>query len=295
MKLVERVNLNSTTPISGLALVAEGGGQRGAFTAGVLDYLQIANFNPFQILIGTSAGAQNIASYMSKQTGYAYTLINDLTRNDQFFNPWRVFSNDNIMDLDWYFEQIRKSSYLFDNSQADKNALNRKVRFAASRSSKLTTKLVNPVKDGWLDSLKRSSAIPYLYKSTDLVDGGVTAPIPVNEAYKLGAKKILVIRTNSETKKPLPKSIRQLKPLVCNHRVCPNFIKLLDKHETTYRKAERFIKRPPKGVSVITLKPQKPLETKVLGSTKQNITDDYKHGLEVGRAFIENQASEFLN
>ena len=62
-------------PNAGLALVAEGGGQRGAFTAGVLDSWLISNFNPFGILIGTSAGAQNIASYLSKQTGYAYSLI----------------------------------------------------------------------------------------------------------------------------------------------------------------------------------------------------------------------------
>ncbi len=40
-----------------MALVCEGGGQRGIFTAGVLDEFQRAGFNPFDLLIGTSAGA----------------------------------------------------------------------------------------------------------------------------------------------------------------------------------------------------------------------------------------------
>jgi len=103
MSTVNKMANAYSTPLTGLGLVAEGGGQRGAFTAGVLDSWQIVHFNPFEILIGTSAGAQNIASYVSKQTGYAYTLISDLTRQNAFFNPWRLFTGKNVMDLDWYF------------------------------------------------------------------------------------------------------------------------------------------------------------------------------------------------
>ena len=42
-----------------LALVCEGGGQRGIFTAGVLDEFMRAQFNPFDLYFGTSAGAQD--------------------------------------------------------------------------------------------------------------------------------------------------------------------------------------------------------------------------------------------
>ncbi|MBU2917922.1 patatin family protein [Psychrosphaera sp. F3M07] len=294
MKTTKVGVFNNTTPIPGLALVAEGGGQRGAFTAGVLDYWQVAKFNPFEILVGTSAGAQNVASYISNQTGYAYSLINDLTRNIQFFNPWRVFSNNNVMDLDWYFEQTQKSRYLFDYVQADRNAVNRKVRFAAANLTKLTTELIDPVEDGWQNALKHSSAIPYLYKSKDLVDGGVTAPIPVHEAYQLGAQNILVIRTSDETKEVIPKPVKQLKPLLCRENHCPQFIKLLDKHETTYRQAEQFIQTPPIGVKVMAIRPTKPLKTKVLGSSQQEIIHDYKHGLELGKAFIEQHSTNLV-
>jgi predicted patatin/cPLA2 family phospholipase len=295
MKLVQDIQLNHTTPIHGLGLVAEGGGQRGAFTAGILDYLQIANFNPFEILLGTSAGAQNVASFVSKQKGYAYSLIHDLTRNDNFFNPWRFFSNNNIMDLDWYFKQIEKKSYQFDSAQANNNAQNRKVRFTAASSSRLTTKLINPVEDGWLNSLKYSSSIPYLYDGGSFLDGGVSAPIPVNEAYKLGAKKILVIRTTDGSEDVIPKQIKQFKPLLCTNNRCPRFIKILYKYESAYQRAERFIKTPPSDVEIITLRPLRPLATKVLGSTEQDIVNDYKYGLEIGKAFIENQASRLMS
>ena len=57
----------TSDPTKGLALVAEGGGQRGIFTAGILDSWLAKDFNPFDLLIGTSAGAQNLSSYMAKQ------------------------------------------------------------------------------------------------------------------------------------------------------------------------------------------------------------------------------------
>jgi predicted acylesterase/phospholipase RssA len=51
--------------------------------------------------------------------------------------------------------------------------------------------------------LKASSALPILYRGPvllrgqRLVDGGVAAPIPVREAYRRGARRILVVRTRA--------------------------------------------------------------------------------------------------
>ena len=65
---------NSTTPHSGnnsvqpkVALIAEGGGQRGIFTAGVLDAWLEQEYDPFDLFIGTSAGSQNLTSYLARQ------------------------------------------------------------------------------------------------------------------------------------------------------------------------------------------------------------------------------------
>ena len=49
-------------------LVLEGGGMRGVFTCGVLDYLMDAGIK-FPYTIGVSAGACNGLSYMSHQKG----------------------------------------------------------------------------------------------------------------------------------------------------------------------------------------------------------------------------------
>jgi predicted patatin/cPLA2 family phospholipase len=56
------------------ALVVEGGGMRGIFTAGVLDAFLQERFNPFNLFIGVSAGAVSIASYLSGQYQRYYRL-----------------------------------------------------------------------------------------------------------------------------------------------------------------------------------------------------------------------------
>ncbi|WP_181902283.1 patatin-like phospholipase family protein [Thalassotalea euphylliae] len=276
-----------TQPIDGLALVAEGGGQRGIFTAGVLDSWQVAKFNPFKVLIGTSAGAQNIASYLSGQHGYAYSLITDLTRKPDFFSPWRLFGKQHVMDLDWYFEQAAHHHYAFDAKAATQNAHDRVVRFSAAKPKSLSTKLLDPTQVGWLPSLKRSSAIPYLYKSANLVDGGVSAPLPVKEAFELGGNTIVTIRTTATPPTSLGDKISKLKPLLCRNNRCPLPIRILDKHESAYQQTQQFIEQPPADVKVLEVKPFTPLSSKVLGSSKAALVDDYRQGVAAGQQFIQ--------
>jgi hypothetical protein len=73
-------------PHTKMALIAEGGGQRGIFTAGVLDAWLENDFDPFDLFIGTSAGSQNITSFLSRQKGYAKRLIGGLSRRRIFTN-----------------------------------------------------------------------------------------------------------------------------------------------------------------------------------------------------------------
>ena len=62
-------------------LVLEGGGMRGVFTCGVLDYLMDHDIR-FPYTIGVSAGACNGLSYMSRQRGRAkYSNIDICSRN----------------------------------------------------------------------------------------------------------------------------------------------------------------------------------------------------------------------
>lgn len=60
-------------------------GQRGIFTAGVLDEFMRAQFNPFHLYFGTSAGAQNLSAYLCNQPGYGRKVIMRYTTVREFF------------------------------------------------------------------------------------------------------------------------------------------------------------------------------------------------------------------
>lgn len=109
-----------------MALVCEGGGQRGIFTAGVLDEFMHAQFNPFHLYFGTSAGAQNLSAYLCNQPGYGRKVIMRYTTRREFFDPLRFVRGGNLIDLDWLVEstaarmplQMDTAARLFDSGKS---------------------------------------------------------------------------------------------------------------------------------------------------------------------------------
>lgn len=66
---ITALEFQSSLPQGKVALVCEGGGQRGIFTAGVLDEFMRSQFDPFDLLLGVSAGAQNLSALLVDKGG----------------------------------------------------------------------------------------------------------------------------------------------------------------------------------------------------------------------------------
>lgn len=285
---------SSPDPIKGMALVAEGGGQRGIFTAGILDSWLENNFNPFELLIGTSAGAQNLSSYMSNQIGYAKKSIMELSKHPKFFNMKRTLWGNNIVDLDWYFDQVT-NTYQLNLECALSKMKTRRLLFSATRADDLALKFFEPEHDNWLTTLKASSALPFLYKkgvqidNEHYVDGGVASPVPIKEAYLLGAKNIITIRTVPKQQSVKSQWAHKLKSWICHDGGrCPKALDIITQHENAYENALNFIDAPPSDVNIIELSPPKPLLSKIMGSSENALNADYEMGFNVGLTFLNN-------
>ncbi|PKG55920.1 patatin family protein [Shewanella sp. Choline-02u-19] len=288
-------------PIAHTALVAEGGGQRGIFTAGVLDSWLEKGFNPFKLLIGTSAGAQNLSSYITNQPGFAQTSIASLSRDPHFFNLGRPLIGRSTIDLDWYFNRVgvvnEKGNGLLThklNTECGfKRLKQRELLISTTNSSNYQAQFFSPNQDNWLTLLKASSALPFLYrKGVKLgdefhVDGGLSAPLPVEEAYKRGAHKIVVIRTLPKEYSAHTPWIYRLKSWICSSNQCPKAIDYFVHHEHAYRESLKFIESPPPGVEVIQIFPDKGLKSRLLGSKESDIHLDYQQGKQAGNKFMD--------
>ncbi|MGL5335474.1 MAG: patatin-like phospholipase family protein [Enterovibrio sp.] len=194
-----------------IALVTQGGGQRGIFTAGVLDSFIQAQFDPFELYIGTSAGALNLATYIAKEHGFAQQFITEYTTDPRFFNLLKYIRRQQTMDLHWAMQQAKLgNSEVFDLDFARRHMHDREAFACATNKQNLQAEYLPMFDDDWQEVLMASSAVPFLYNQTvnlrekELIDGGVSAAIPVKEAFQRGADIIVVIRTEPVTMSQQP-------------------------------------------------------------------------------------------
>lgn len=274
-----------------LALVCEGGGQRGIFTAGVLDEFMRAHFNPFDMFLGTSAGAQNLSAYICGQRGYARRVITRYTTSSQFFSPLRFVRGGNLIDLDWLIDVTRKEFPLaLDAGEKQFNG-GREFYMCACRSDDYAANYFSPTADTWLDIIKASSAIPGLYRNgVDLsgisyLDGGISDAVPVREAARRGAETIVVIRTVPSQLTYTPGWVKRLERWLGDSALQP-LVKILQLHEASYHEIQHFIDAPPGQLRIIEIYPPHPLASSALGSRISSLNQDYDLGRRCGRYFL---------
>jgi predicted patatin/cPLA2 family phospholipase len=243
----------------------------------------------------------NLSSYITKQAGYAKKSIMELSKHPNFFNIKRPFIGESTVNLDWYFEQVHNPSHKLDIEYANVQMKNRRLLFSATNAQNLTPSFFEPKKDGWLETLKASSALPFLYKQgvkigdAWYVDGGVSSPIPIQEAYTQGAKTVVTIRTVPSDYEAKTRWAHKLKSWVCNKNKCPKILDVITEHENSYENALSFIKTPPSDLKVFEISPPKPLASKLLGSSFASLKADYEMGFEAGVEFIKNSSCELFN
>lgn len=274
-----------------VALVCEGGGQRGIFTAGVLDEFMRAGFNPFDLLLGTSAGAQNLSAYLCNQRGYARNVITRYTTRREFFNPLRFVRGGNLIDLDWLMDSTASQSPLAMSHAKALFDKGKEFYMCACRSDDFKAEYFAPTDDSWLNILKASSAIPGFYRNgveiegVNYLDGGISDAIPVHEAVRRGAETVVIIRT-------VPSQIiypaRWLKHMEnwLSEGNLQQLLVMAQHHQTCYSETQHFIENPPDNVRIFEIHPPKALLSNALGSRLSALNIDYKMGRLCGRYFL---------
>lgn len=287
-----------THEILKVALVTEGGGQRGIFTAGVLDAFIENKFNPFSLLIGTSAGSLNIASYICEQHRHAYRVISELTTMPKFFNMYRFLLGQQGLDLDWLLQQAPEHLQL-DWIKGNKNMQHRTFLAVSSEITQYQAVYFDLMTDDKIFSLKTSCNIPIINKpiihgTKSFVDGSVCGPIPVKEAYIRGYRHIVVIRTMPIDFKYDREWLDKIKMLFGKTRFA-NMLQLLTEHEKNYTNTQAFLKNPPDDVTIYEIHPDKILSSKLLGSNQKELDSDYQLGYQSGQYFLNSMEGHFTD
>ncbi len=268
------------------ALVVEGGAMRGIFSAGILDAFIKYEFNPFDICIGVSAGANNLTSFLANMYQRSYKIYTDYSLRKDFINWTRFLKGGHLLDLDWLWDTTLKEIPI----EVDR-IVNSKSKFYVGVTEVKTgrIKYLKPTVQNIKMVLKASSCIPIFYrdfiKLDDVyyVDGGIADPIPVKEAVNQGAKKILVLRS-----RPYSYTMKQKRKDFITHLMFTTHPKLKEsiiKRHETYQESIDFI-RNNKELKIIEVNPPETFKTKRLTKEFEILKNDYQIGFEIGERLV---------
>jgi predicted patatin/cPLA2 family phospholipase len=266
------------------AIVVEGGAMRGVFSVGVLDVFLESDFSPFDLAIGTSAGACNLASHVAGQHGRNRRSYFDLMTRREFIDVRRFFTRSgSIVDLDWLWATLAEKEPL------DVEAILRsptELIVAATSGKTGDPVYFRPREHDMFDVLKGSCALPVLYRNRvqvggeTLVDGGVSDPIPVEEAYRRGARRIVVVRSRPAAYvKTNGWSTRASAWLL---RSEPAVARAVGRTAERYQRAVGFLQNPPKDCRILEIAPTVALGTQRTTQDRALLERDYAIGRELG-------------
>ncbi len=195
-----------------IGFIDVGGGMRGIYAAGVLDYCMDQGIQ-FDVGIGVSAGSANLVSYAAGQPRRNHTFYTQYSRRKEYSGIGCFFKKGNFVDLDYIYGTLSNSDgeYPVDYKALASNPMEMMIvaTEADTGHAKYFTK-ADIHQDGY-DVCKASSAIPFACKPYPIegipyYDGAGSDPIPIQKAFDMGCDKVVLILTRPTS---VPRSARK--------------------------------------------------------------------------------------
>ena len=269
-------------------LVLEGGGMRGVFTCGVLDYLMDHKIS-FPYAIGVSAGACNGLSYMSHQRGRGKYSNIDLLAKYKYIGIRPLIKKRGLIDQQLLFHRFPDRILPYNYKAYAENP---------GRFEMVTTDCMTGRACYWeekfdekriIDIVKASSSLPYacpiIYvDGRPMLDGGIVDSIPLLRAYELGYDKCVVVLTRNKgyrksTKKvPVPSFI---------YKKYPRLRVALRNRNKIYNEQLELVERLEEEGKIIVIRPEKPIVVGRMETSVKKLTDLYEQGYACAKKVIE--------
>ena len=275
-------------------LVIEGGGMRGIFAAGVLEYL-LDNDIKVDYVIGVSAGACHGCSYVSGQKGRAFAVCTDYMDDLRYGSVQSLLKTGDYFGKKFMYHTIPEELNPVDNESFKKSG----IRFEVGVFNCNTGESEYPeIKDMFedVDWIAASASLPLFAKMVDIggyqyMDGGLSDSIPVKHAQEIGCDKVIVILTRERGyRKAASKSIPLIK---AKYKDYPKLIEALKRRHTVYNETLEYIDGEEKKGNVFVIAPVKDLGVGRLEKDRNKLKNAYLEGYYVTESYAD-KLKEFL-
>lgn len=265
-------------------LVLEGGGMRGVFTCGVLDYFMDKKIR-FPYTIGVSAGACNGLSYMSGQRGRAkFSNINLLEQYD-YIGVKYLFKKRNIMDFDLLFGEFPEHILPYDYD-AYFSSPGRYVMVTTNcRTGRANYFEEKKDKKRIIDIVRASSSLPYVCPITyvddvPMLDGGIVDSIPLLRSMEDGNEKNVVVLTRNRGYR---KTSKDMKIPHFIYKKYPRLRVALSNRCKAYNQQLEMVERLEDEGKIHVIRPEKPVVVDRIEKDVNKLRDFYQEGYECAK------------
>ena len=282
------------------ALVLEGGAMRGIFTCGVLTAFHDRQFFPWEIIIGSSAGAINGASYSAGQISLSRdAYFTELLSGGFIYIRNFIHPKKHILNLDWMIKKIVMGEEPLNTKILRQNCPVIITATHVEENAPPRTIYLSTKRDDIITSLKATAALPYLYRGFveydgySLLDGGILDPIPYRKMLEMGYREdeILVILTRPQGYRKKEESF-WIKTLLELYYHDPKYRFLIDVLENRYKHYNKILndlenKHP--GIEIIY--PPKNYKVDNLSRDRAQMLTGFTQGISAGRDFLRKEAA----
>lgn len=275
-------------------ILLEGGGMRGIYTTGVIDYF-IENNISFNYILGVSAGACHGASLASKQYKRAYISNTKYLKGKDYLSLRNWFKTGSAFNMDFLFNKIPNELYLYDKETFFKSNVTMEMCVTNIDTGKAE---YFPFKDPDSDIIymQASSSLPIISKIVEvddkkLLDGGIADSIPLDRLLLQNLDKNIIVLTRDLHYRKKDSNSAGIISLI--YKRYPKMIDALKNRNKNYNaRLEEILKLEQEG-KVFVIRPSKPLKVSKFEKNLEVLEQLYNQGYSDAKA-LEDKLKEYL-
>lgn len=249
-----------------IGLILEGGGNRGAYTAGVLDVLA-ENDIYIQDTYAVSAGACNAVSYLSKQPKRNYRIYTEYA-DDKRYSSWKLlWKTGSLFGFDFIFGELTQTLLPFDYDEFHRTSMRLHIGTTDVRTGQPVFFTKETICPDDMRTLTASASLPVVanivaYEGYELLDGGISEPIPLPAALKDGITKNIVVLTRDRSYVKKNKPDFPLFYLRRRYKAYPKLVEAMVQRASRYMQERTLCYQEQERENAIVIEPSRPITIK---------------------------------
>lgn len=273
-----------------VGLVLEGGGTRGAYTAGVLDVFLEQGIE-FPSVYGVSAGACNGMSYVSKQPKRNFNIFYNYVADERYLSVTSLRKTGSIFGFDFIFGDLSKTLLPFDYETFFASPVQFRVGVTNMETGRALFFGKEDMKES-MDVVRASSSMPMVspivhFKGYQLMDGGIADPIPIERSIFDGNEYNVVVLTRDATYRKRARAEFPRAVLKAVYGDYPHMIDAMMVRSETYNMQLEVCRRQELSQKAVVVRPSSPIVTGRYEKNPDKLAAIYQMGVKDAVAKLE--------